>query len=68
MGPVGRVPSNFGDNGDRVYLVPQLAVIFRRALWVCSASTDLLAEFKGKRKKRRGGNGRDMGGEITGDG
>jgi len=69
MGPVGRVPSNFGDHGDQVYLVPQLAVIFRRALWeVCSVSTDLLAEFKGKRKKRRGGNGRDMGGEITGDG
>jgi len=68
MGPVGRVPSNFGDHGDQVYLVPQLAVIFRRALWeVCSVSTDLLAEFKGKRKKRRGGNGRDMGGEITGD-
>jgi len=22
MGPVGRVPSNFGDNGDEVYLVP----------------------------------------------
>ena len=22
MGPVGRVPSNFGDNGDRACLVP----------------------------------------------
>jgi len=22
MGPVGRAPSNFGDHGDQVYLVP----------------------------------------------
>jgi len=29
MGPVGRVPSNFGDRGDQVYLVPvQLLSVF----------------------------------------
>jgi len=55
MGSVGRVPYNFGDHGDRVYLVPQLAVIFRRALWeVCSVSTDLLAEFKEEKSAGEG--------------
>ena len=54
MGPVGRVPSNFGDHGDQVYLVPQLlqlAVILHWALW--KASPDLLAKFKGRKPKRK---------------
>ena len=59
VGPVGRVPSNFGDHWDRVYFGPlqllQLAAIFRCALW--EALTDLLAEFKGEGKKSREGTG-----------
>jgi len=47
----------------------QLAVIFRCALWETdSASTDLLAEFKGEGKKSREWNGWNMGGTTTGDG
>jgi len=51
MGPVGRVPSNFGERGDQVYLVVilRLVVIFAgqhgepRAL-----PTNLLAGIKGE--------------------
>jgi len=54
MGPVGRVPSNFGDHGDQVYLVPS-----NFCSWLsfiaghCGklASPESLAEFNGKRKE-----------------
>jgi len=44
---VGRVPSDFGDHGDLVYLVTSNWLTFIRwALW--EASSDLLAEFSEK--------------------
>ena len=53
MGPVGRVPSNFGDRGDQVYnrvfgplQILQLAVIFSLAFWKG------LDQFKGERERR----------------
>jgi len=60
MEPVGRVPSNFGDHGDQVYLVPSnfcpWLPFCRCALWeTYSASTDLSAEFKVGGKKSRNG-------------
>ena len=50
MGPVGRVPSKFGDYGDHAYLVPSnfcnYFVIFRWALWK--------AKFKGETERKVG--------------
>jgi len=70
MGPVGRITSNFENHGDQVYLVPCdfcNCVLFIR--WAvsdaCSASPDLLAEFKEKRKEEcRERNGWNLGGAI----
>jgi len=43
-----RVPSNFGDHGDQVYLVPD-----NFCNWLSfHGSQELLAELKGRRKER----------------
>ena len=70
---VGRVPSNFGDYGNQVYLVPSNFSIRSSscpwALWEAySASQDLRSTFKGEGKKSGKWNGWKMGGAITGDG
>ena len=72
---VGRVPSNFGDNGDQVYLVPSnfynRLSFFRWALWEnYSASQDLLAKLQERRKEICGKGTFEtcMGGAITEDG
>ena len=58
MGPVGRVLSNFGDRGDRVYLVPnqllQLDAIFRRELWRAYWSFPRPCKLSGEKKRSVG--------------
>jgi len=62
MGPVRRVPSNFGDPVEilwtkRISFHPtlQLAIMIRWALWEAySASPDLFAKFKERRKEEYG--------------
>ena len=65
-------PSSLSDGDQCVWSPPvtQLAVIFRCALWEAySASPDLLAEFKGRRKEEyKEGNGWNTGGAIRVDG
>ena len=60
MGPVGRVPSNFGDHEDQLYLIPSsfcnwLPFCRGKVLW----EADLLSKVKsrGEGKKSREGNG-----------
>jgi len=73
MRPVRRVPSNFGDHEDQMYLVPS-----NFCNWLpffaghCGNLTVLprtsLLNLSGEGKKSSEGNGRNMGGAITGDG
>jgi len=66
MGPVGRVPSNFGDHGGPSVFGPfqllHLAVIFAVHCW---RLTVLPQTFLGERKESVG---KAMGGALRGDG
>ena len=66
MEPIGRVPSNFGDYEDQLYLVPShfcnlfLLVFARHCLKLN------LRAIRKETKKRSAVNGRNRGGAITG--
>ena len=70
MGPVGRVASNFGDHGDRVYLVPPTFPTGYRFSpgTVGIPQTSVLNSREDGRSSTKKGNGRDMGGAVTRDG
>jgi len=51
-GPVGRVTSNLGDNGDQLYLVPSNFCSWLSFFFAGQCSKpDFLAEFNGRRKE-----------------
>ena len=68
MGPVGRVPSNYGDRWDRVYLVPSnfCSWLPFPLFTVGSSVLPQTSQPNLKGKERRVG--KRMGGAITGDG
>ena len=68
--PMGRVPSNFGDHGDQLYLVPSnfcnWLLFFAGHCGKCTVRSQTLLNSAGEGTKSRAGNAWNMGEAISG--
>jgi len=68
--PMGRVPSNFGDYGDQLYLVPSnfcnWLLFFAGHCGKCTVLSQTLLNSAGEGTKSRAGNAWNMGEAISG--
>jgi len=68
--PMGRVPSNFGDHGDQLYLVPSnfcnWLLFFAGHCGKCTVLSQTLLNSAGEGTKSRAGNAWNMGEAISG--